>query len=65
MNGVTITTSRDYIVIKIPKKQIAKSKGSSWEKGLVGDKILKLLEKGKQEFKEGKLKPVQSLSELI
>lgn len=65
MNGVTITQSKDYIIIKIPKKQVVKGNVKAGEKELSEKQALKLFTKGKKEFKQGVLKPVQDLAQLL
>lgn len=64
MSGVTIFTSKDYIFIKIPKKQVSKG-ALRLEAGLSQDEALKLFRQGTQEFKQGKLKQVKDLSQLV
>lgn len=64
MSGVTIFTNKDYIFIKIPKKQVVRDPFRS-EKRLSQNEALKLFRQGTQEFKQGKLKPVKDLSQLV
>lgn len=65
MNGVTFTQNKDYIIIKIPKKQVVKANAKVGEKEFSQEQALKLFIKGKQEFQQGKLKPIQDLSQLL
>ena len=65
MNGVTITQNKEYIFIKIPKKQVVKGKIETVKKELSEDEVLKMFAKGKQEFKQKELKPVQDLAQLL
>jgi len=65
MNGVTFSQNKDYIIIKIPKKQVIKGNVKAREKKLSEEQARKLFIKGGQEFKQGKLKPIQDLAQLI
>lgn len=65
MNGVTISQNKDYIIIKIPKKQVVKRNVKLQEKELSGEQALRLFIKGEQEFKQGKLKPILDLAQLL
>ena len=65
MNGVTISQNRDYIIIRIPKQQVVKGGAKLGENELSEEQALELFKKGKQEFKQGKLKSVQDLAQLF
>lgn len=65
MNGVTFTQNKDYIIIKIPKKQVVRADTKVGEKEFSEEQALKLFSKGKQEFQQGKLKPIQDLAQLL
>lgn len=65
MNGVTISQNKDYIIIKIPKKQVVKSNVVLKKEGLSEEQALKLFIKGGDEFKQGKLKAIPDLSQLL
>ena len=65
MNGVTFSQNKDYIIIKIPKKQVVKGGVNLKEKELSEEQTLKLFIKGRHEFKQGKLKPIQDLAQLL
>ena len=65
MNGVTFSQNKDYIIIKIPKKQVVKAAAKTGEKEFSEEEALKLFIKGKQEFQQGKLKPIEDLTQLL
>lgn len=65
INGVTFSQNKDYIFIKIPKKQVVKGDIKAGEKELSEEQARKLFIKGGQEFKQGKLKPIQDLAQLL
>ena len=65
MNGVIFSQNKDYIIIKIPKKQVVKGKVKFGEKELSGEQALKLFMNGRREFEQGKLKPIQNLAQLL
>lgn len=60
---VIITTSKDYYIVKIPKEQVKGGSGSI--KKLTATEALRIFEKNRKAYIDGKLKEVDSLSELI
>ncbi|MFZ5365829.1 MAG: hypothetical protein ACOZBZ_00870 [Patescibacteria group bacterium] len=59
-DGLLIKTTRDFIVVKIPRKLIYARKKIS----LTVAKALAIFKKGKEEYRRGKLTPVSSLKEI-
>lgn len=59
-NGLLIETTKNWLVVRIPRKLICVRKGVT----LTMAKALEIFKKGKEEFKAGKLKPVSSLREI-
>ena len=65
MNGVIFTQNKEYIIIKIPKKQVVKPGTKIGKKEFSQEQALELFTKGKREFHQGKLKPIQDLTQLL
>lgn len=60
-NGMLIETTRDWIVVKIPRRLVrAKRKAV-----LTATEALKVFQKGRKEYRVGKLKAISSLKEIL
>lgn len=64
MSNIIISTTQDYIVVKIPKKSLI-SKKLSTKKTLSEDEALKIFKAAKKDYKSGKLKEIESLAQLL
>lgn len=64
MSNIIISTTDDYIVVKIPKKSLIGEKLSK-KKGLTEDEALKIFNAAKKDYKAGELKEVESLAQLL
>lgn len=64
MEGVTITSTKEFVILKIPKKTFT-GIVSSGKKKLTVEEALQLFLEGKQEFQAGKLKAITNLSQLL
>lgn len=60
MGKVIVTADKDYIIFKIPKDSLAKSKAE-----LTEEEALRMFEKGRKEFESGKLEHIADLSALL
>lgn len=61
--SVSIQSKGDYLIFKIPKSLIALKKKTG--DASVEDTLLALFARGQKEFKAGKLKPINSLADLV
>lgn len=64
MSNVVITTTDEYIVVKIPKNSLEGRKLLG-KKTLSEDYVLKIFTKAAKDYKMGKLKEIQDLSQLL
>lgn len=64
MSNVIISTTEDYIVVKIPKKSLIGQRLYG-KKTLSEDKALRIFKAAKKDYQLGKLKDVESLAQLL
>jgi len=64
MSNIIISTTDDYIVVKIPKKSLAGRKLSN-RKELTEEEALKIFAAAQKDYQAGKLKEVESLAQLL
>lgn len=64
MGNIIISTTDDYIVVKIPKQTLAGHKLSSRKK-LTTDEALKIFAAAQKDYQTGKLNEVESLAQLL
>lgn len=64
MSNIIISTTEDYIVVKIPKNSLAGKKLSD-RKSLTETETLRIFNAAKKDCQAGKLKAVESLAQLL
>lgn len=64
MSNVIISTTEDYIVVKIPKKSLTGQRLYG-KKTLSEEKALRIFNAAKKDYQLGKLKEVESLAQLL
>ncbi len=64
MSQVIITTTDEYIIMKIPKDSLEGRKLYR-KKGVTEEEALKIFARAKKDYKAGKLDEVQNLSQLL
>jgi hypothetical protein len=64
MENVIITTTKEFVILKIPKKTFT-GIVSRGKKKLTEDEVLKLFAAGKKEYQARKLKSITNLSQLV
>lgn len=64
MSNVIISTTEDYIVVKIPRKSLFGRKLSD-KKTLTENEALRIFNAAKKDYHAGKLKEVESLTQLL
>lgn len=64
MSGILISTTEDYIVVKIPKESLTGRKISN-RKTLTEEEAFKIFNAAKRDYKAGKLNEIESLAQLL
>lgn len=64
MSNVIISTTEDYIVVKIPKKSLAGQRLYG-KKTLSEEKALRIFNAAKKDYQLGELKEVEDLAQLL
>jgi hypothetical protein len=64
MSNIIISTTDEYIVVKIPKNSLIGRKPAK-TKTLTETEVLKIFNAAKKDFETGKLKEVDSLAQLL
>jgi hypothetical protein len=64
MSNIIISTTDDYVVVKIPKASLAGKKLSK-KKNLTEAEALKIFTAAKKDYETGKLKEIETLAQLL
>ena len=64
MSNIIISTTEDYIVVKIPRKSLV-GRQLSGKKTLTENEALKIFNEAKKDYKAGRLKEIDNLVQLL
>lgn len=64
MSQIIITTTDEYIIVKIPKNSL-KGRQLAGKKVLTETAALKIFNQAKKDYRAGKLEDIQDLSQLL
>lgn len=64
MSQVIITTTDEYIIMKIPKNSL-EGKKLYGKKEMTEEEVLKIFTQAKKDYKNGELNEIQNLSQLL
>ncbi|OGE31297.1 hypothetical protein A3C59_00885 [Candidatus Daviesbacteria bacterium RIFCSPHIGHO2_02_FULL_36_13] len=64
MSSINITTTDEYIIMRIPKNS-PEGRKLSGKREITEDEALKIFTQAKKDYKTGKLEEIQDLSQLL